>query len=82
MNIPFDYVVATFEPEDVEYRIENKKLLDYINEHDLMSDIVAEAVNWLREWLDFNHRDEWQDALDDALEHVIGNDKLDELEEW
>ena len=82
LNIPYDYVVATFEPEDVEGRIESKKVLDYIKEHDLMSDVIAEAVDWLRDWIDFNHGDEWHDALNDALEKVIGKDKLEELEEW
>ena len=80
------YTIATFEEEDVTFRLDdgdevNKNILDYINEHDLMETVVMIAVEEMRDWFDYTAMDAMWDALDEGLKYAIGEDKLKELRE-
>jgi len=78
-----DYTIATFENEDIEYRLEAdyQPILDYLRENDLMDDVVLEAVDWLRAWYDDVAGDAVYDALWDSLKRVLGKEKLRELQD-
>ena len=76
---PSEYVVGTFEPCDVEERVE-PAVLDYIDDNGLMDEIVLRAVKYLRDAYDWDFGDEVCECLRSALLEEIGREKLEELE--
>lgn len=76
---PREYVVGTFEPCDVEERVE-PAVLDYIEANDLMDEIVLRAVKYLRDAYDWDFGDDVCECLRSALLEEIGREKLEELE--
>lgn len=75
---PREYVVGTFEPCDVEERVE-PAVLEYIEDNGLMDEIVLNAVDWLRGWYD-DFGDKEYDAIRESLVKFVGREKLEELE--
>ena len=76
---PREYVVGTFEPCDVEERVE-PEVLDYIRDNGLMDGIVLCAVKYLRDAYDWDFGDTVYECLRSALLNEIGKEKLEELE--
>lgn len=76
---PREYVVGTFEPCDVEERVE-PEVLAYIEENGLMDEIVLNAVGHLRDAYDDAFGDIVGMYMAAALIEVIGREKLEELE--
>ena len=76
---PREYVVGTFEPCDVEERVE-PAVLEYIKANGLMDEIVLRAVECLRDAYDWDFGDEVCECLRSALVDEIGREKLEELE--
>lgn len=79
MTYPRDYVVGTFEPCDVEERVE-PAVLAYINDNGLMDEIVLRAVKYLRDAYDWGFGDAIYECLWAALLEELGKEKLKELE--
>lgn len=76
---PSEYVVGTFEPYDVEERVE-PEVLAYIEENGLMGAIVMRAVKYLRDAYDWDFGDTVCECLRSALLEEIGKEKMEELE--
>lgn len=76
---PREYVVGTFEPCDVEYRLE-PKVVAYLKDNDLIDIVVLSTVSMMRDWYDDNYGDAASEFLREALKRHVGEEKLEELE--
>ena len=76
---PREYVVGTFEPCDVEYRLEPKTVA-YLKDNGLMDIVVLSTVSMMRDWYDDNYGDAASEFLREALKRHVGEEKLEELE--
>lgn len=74
-----EYVVGTFEPVDVEERVE-PRVYEYIEDNGLMDEIVTRTVKRLRDAYDWDFGDTVCECLRSALLEEIGKEKLEELE--
>lgn len=74
-----EYVVGTFEPCDVEERVE-AAVLEHIEDNGLMDGIVLRTVELLRDAYDWDFGDTVCECLRSALFEEIGKEKLEELE--
>ena len=76
---PREYVVGTFEPCDVEDRLE-PNVVAYLEDNDLMDIIVLSTVSMMRDWYDDNYGDAASEFLLEALRRHVGEKKLEEFE--
>ena len=76
---PREYVVGTFEPCDVEDRLE-PNVVAYIKDNGLMDIVVLSTVSMMRDWYDDNYGDPASEFLREALRRHVGEEKLEELE--
>jgi len=75
-KIDMKYVFGWFEEYDLTERLEGdcvyEDALDYIKENELIDEVIMWAVEWLRDWMDFNFGDNYWDAIDYAVEKATG----------
>ena len=76
---PREYVVGTFEPCDVEGRLE-PNVVAYLKDNGLMDIVVLSTVSMMRDWYDDNYGDAASEFLREALKRHVGEEKLEELE--
>ena len=78
-KIEYRYVFGTVEECDIEGRVE-EPVLSYIKENGLFYKVIDDAVDWMRDWIDYESDPFWW-AIEDALKKNVGKEKLAELEE-
>lgn len=77
---PREYVVGTFEPCDVEDRLE-QEVFEYLEANELLDIVVLSTVSMMRDWYDDASGDAMEECLREALRRHVGEEKLEELEE-
>ena len=75
-----EYVVGTFEPCDVEDRLE-PNVVAYLKDNGLMDIVILSTVSTMRDWYDEASGDAISENLRDEITRLIGRDKLRGLEE-
>ncbi len=78
-KIPYKFVVLTCEECDVTERIEGA-MAEYLEDNGLTEQVAAYAAEWLRDYYDDN-TDPYYEAIEYAIEFVLGKAKADELRE-
>ena len=76
---PREYVVGTFEPCDVEDRLEPDAVA-HLKDNGLMDIVILSTVSMMRDWYDDNYGDAASEFLREALRRHVGGGKLEELE--
>jgi len=84
-TIDYKYVIATFEECDVSERLRGEscyeELFAYIKDNGLLDEVIMYAVDYMRDWFDWNSGDAMWDAIELAVRKVTGKSVYDWEEE-